>query len=460
MISNNTLITSPVSIYDIQKMFNVVLTKTQSGTTTTKVSCDLGTIIGKNLGQSIDGWSVSSRQNINKWAKYKPVKLANAYGLITDAQRLSVQYGLINIPSWSRLDRLATYWLEEDTSSSTNYPDCGLVIPADCWKYDVPTGGTSSPFRLTDFVAYSNHASTGYLHDAECQIGAFDANVDGTYSKQAYITPQGFLRLNWHNGAQSTMTLKFADFNYPNTSVSLDTFKFGCVMERTTDTTKYAIADDTTVGDTISMGVKLDIWFETLTKINSFMNNADTKQFYITPIFANGSFYDTFTVDSTTHHTFTSTNLSQLSANRFVTIFPRETITISKKYAELTLSNVIAYKDTSQSTRLIYYSMNVKNMESDVNRSYRITVELRKSDETVINTVLRTGTISGGATISLTGSIDAMNGGVNNYVNADHIVVTSDFDVTLNNILLKRTNTAVAPVSSNSTPVDPLDPYA
>jgi hypothetical protein len=74
--------------------------------------------------------------NINKWSKRKPVKFPTVVEL-TYAQLQSVNFGL------------------SAPSNNTNYQN---VIGVK-WIYNKPTGGSSEPFRLSDFGGYDKEAA-------------------------------------------------------------------------------------------------------------------------------------------------------------------------------------------------------------------------------------------------------------------------------------------------------------
>ena len=73
--------------------------------------------------------------NINKWSKWKPVRHRSLVP-ISQAQLASTNFGL------------------KPPTPKTNYT---LVMDAE-WEYLKPTGGLSSPYRLTDFINYNKTA--------------------------------------------------------------------------------------------------------------------------------------------------------------------------------------------------------------------------------------------------------------------------------------------------------------
>lgn len=76
-----------------------------------------------------------THENINKWSKWKPVR-HNSLVPITQAQLEDVNFGL------KPPDPKTDYTLVMDTK----------------WGYSKPTGGLSSPYRLTDFIYYNKLA--------------------------------------------------------------------------------------------------------------------------------------------------------------------------------------------------------------------------------------------------------------------------------------------------------------
>lgn len=79
--SSNKVISAPVSVEDAKQCVPVTLSRTVSGEPQTKQSSDVGALCGAVVGQTIPAtdangpWTVT-RERINKWAKYKPVRLA------------------------------------------------------------------------------------------------------------------------------------------------------------------------------------------------------------------------------------------------------------------------------------------------------------------------------------------------------------------------------------------------
>lgn len=134
MAYNNGIITAPVSIYDVQRALG-------SG------SNYLGTLC-QNL-------------NINKWAWFKPIRTSNI-GLLNESMRQSARYGLFFRENTDAENLLkGTVAINEtnfDKAASSNYE----------WSYIRPTGGLSSPYRLTDFACEdASLGLIGYKHNTQ-----------------------------------------------------------------------------------------------------------------------------------------------------------------------------------------------------------------------------------------------------------------------------------------------------
>lgn len=91
----------------------------------------------------VDLGRLCTHPNINKWAKYKPVRF-NSVVELTEAQIETVGYG-IKIPIYSNVQAYV--------DGLTMRPN---VLPV--WEYQKPVGGTTSPYRLGDFINYDKNA--------------------------------------------------------------------------------------------------------------------------------------------------------------------------------------------------------------------------------------------------------------------------------------------------------------
>lgn len=102
------------------------------------------TLVANTLGTSSrDAGTLCTHPSINKWSKWKPIKLAKVTGItLTDLQ--NANWGL-SIYQNNSLSTLKTY-----------------VSSNDGVAYVRPTGGSSSPYRLGDFRNYEHSATTPF----------------------------------------------------------------------------------------------------------------------------------------------------------------------------------------------------------------------------------------------------------------------------------------------------------
>lgn len=187
MAYSNGVITAPVSIYDVMQAVPVTLSAIVGGTTVYASSNDVGVLCGGQVGDTITGtytdpttgtvttnvtWTIVSRVNINIWSIYKPVdntalhymgqwdstnntwKSPSASGFTPSTpwwmgKGASWKYGLTPFyvsgsPS-AKLPQLISKYNEADDDLNG-------------WTYNRPTGGLTSPYRLTDFAGYNHRA--------------------------------------------------------------------------------------------------------------------------------------------------------------------------------------------------------------------------------------------------------------------------------------------------------------
>lgn len=101
------------------------------------------TVVANELGVSTHSVSqLCASPNINQWSLYKPISVNKHTGL-TEQDYLDNNFGFI-IPHFNNFRDLR---LSIDDPSKTD------------WRYDKPTGGSTSPFRLGDFRKYDHHAT-------------------------------------------------------------------------------------------------------------------------------------------------------------------------------------------------------------------------------------------------------------------------------------------------------------
>lgn len=147
MSYNSGTILAPVGIYDVQRALGVS-------------ECDLG--------------SLCVHENVNPWAKYKPVRFP---AIDTTKDPTTAASWLNNDNTWASIAR----WWNNPTGQSSDMHSCGFHIPTkdvgqltagdfDGWEYEKPRGGANEPFRLLDFNQYFHNAVVPFFIDIPSQI--------------------------------------------------------------------------------------------------------------------------------------------------------------------------------------------------------------------------------------------------------------------------------------------------
>lgn len=178
MAYNSGLIMSPVSIKDVQRAIG-------------SSNADLGTLIRNG--------------NINKWAKYKPVRLAKIstlddWNAATHSWKDNATWYL-GEKEWGELCGMSFAYTSQipltdmDGSTTNLYPKADTffykMIQGDLhWDYHRPSGGTGTPYRLTDFA--------GYQHISVCPLPRtttrnVQVTVSLTYAVELDLTDESTL---------------------------------------------------------------------------------------------------------------------------------------------------------------------------------------------------------------------------------------------------------------------------
>lgn len=285
MYNSNGTITGNVDIRDVQSCCPVTLKRTVNGVTERRGSGDVGVLIGSKEGDIVPdsfggaAWTVSSRIPINKWAKYKPIK-CSGLGRQGYAKRVETNFGIAYIPVFvgKFLGSVADYVFDRirrTSGQSANVPECDVgreLSPYEEWEYwvyDRPTGGSASPFRLTDFR--SKDETTYHYNGADYQIngGAGDANLgyfrralpplqelapdDGSHADGKSIlnaSSTGTFVFSFPqnlDGVSAGLTVRYEDLNMGQ-GIVIGNFYFGILFRPVGGSTFYAITQRSTAG--------------------------------------------------------------------------------------------------------------------------------------------------------------------------------------------------------------------
>lgn len=367
------------------------------GSTTISPPVVMPTDIAAILGiAGTDLATLCTSSAINKWAKYKPVRYADM-DVLSDYQRTQANWGIDDIPSWTRLDYMAAFMFSSSRGSlsSTYWPQCDRnkgYLSSSYFNYLKPNGGSSAPYRLSDFAKGADY-TLGYYHEAEAP---FDELVVDT----VYIGSDGYVSMVFGQGAMNDYTIKLSDLVFPGSSnISLGNMYFSVIMKKLDDyrhTNAYVCSQDVTLSQT-SSGLYVRFY---LTASQSWM--AGTWQLY--PIISDYQF-SFGTVGSTSGH--------------FIAVIPdHKNISMQIRYAKLEIDSSEGYRDMTSSNRYVYVNVDVTNKDTTT-RTYKVTVRLYNSSGTEQTSYSQTEsvTLSGGASTTVSFEIyvaqiwSSLNGG-------------------------------------------------
>ena len=299
---------------------------------------------------------------INMWAVYKPMQVAQP-NEITLAQRKAINFGIINIPTWTNINKMANFWFGVDTTS-TNWPHVG--IQPIYWGYQRPT----TYKRLSDFSEYPLTASAlGYHHGAEAPIGM------SMYSEYT-IDSNGHLRIIYNVGAQDSRTIKLQDLVYPYAGFDVANMYFGVVMRKAGTTNYYAVTQTTKISQ-ISQGAYVDIYG-------------------LDPSY-DGE-WEIFPMASSDPITFTD-QLGGYTNGKFLALQEREAVGIGATIVRMNITDqsLNSYRDTSQSTRLLYANITLVNDAFQGNLGADVKFEVFDASNNLLGQQTITSNATGGS---------------------------------------------------------------
>lgn len=218
---------------------------------------DIQTVLGTTLYSDIGGLIVNG--DINRWAKYKPIRL-NKLGLVTDGERLLENYGLtIPAAGYGSIDAMVADLLNAD------------------WTYLRPRGkgngqgGSDEWFRIRDFE--------GYFHGAPAPLYPL-ADVNNTIATEDEVSVGiGFGRTI----ATDAGCLTLDDLRVDGHSIS-DTFSqfyFGFVLYNSSY--KYAATMQETYGNIVASFSEIGL---NIQGVAAPLGNGQSRTFRVIPFFS------------------------------------------------------------------------------------------------------------------------------------------------------------------------------
>lgn len=313
---------------------------------------------------------------INMWAKFKPIHRASV-GVMTDQQRRDLNYGIVNIPTWSNILKMRNFWMGIDMDP-TNNPDCGR--PTEYWDYNKP----SSYFRLSDFSGEAQTDAVGYKHDAQAPIGAL---TNTTVS----LTSSGTLRINYNSGVPDSKSVGLDDLQYPSvTSLKMKNMYFGVMLYNTSTGityagTQYSGGVPVTADDLPTYGAWIDI---------SGLSSSFAGTYYCFPFLSDVAI------------PFTS-SLSGYGNYHFVALYERQTLIINTATAGVLDLGFISAKRSSSGRETITCIVDITNRCVSPGGTCSLQFDFYNSGGTNLGTYTRTtGYIYYNDALTYTAAID------------------------------------------------------
>lgn len=251
-----------------------------------------------------DVYGLCTSDKINKWSKYKPVRLSAANSVNnTDWFRATDGNCGYEIPYIVYADT----WALSPLSATTAVTDLD-------WNYLKPTGGTNSPYRLGDFRGYEHEANESMIIDTTYNLDLFNS------------TGENFVFGYWLDGGignNSVNTLDLTGLTWSNMRMIAVVFDRNTTpVHKFTFVANSHIADENAqiVGDvrTLANGY-YDVYFMFYDTINykfypimssPTVNPATFHKYYTNHLIFenlqfsyayNGTYYDWYDVDYTTN---------------------------------------------------------------------------------------------------------------------------------------------------------------
>lgn len=225
------VISAPVSIADVQQALGVA-------------SNDLATLC--------------SSSNVRMWSKSKPMNINKLFG-ITESDKEKINYGISNAP-W-----VNTYGACKDYigQSASSY-----------YVYSRPLGGSTSPYRLEDFIGYDSTATAPIYASDKTSLS------QGIYNGGKYVDV--YINVRGANSHPNWLNLSYLDYRGADGSLitAAKNCYLGLVLKGANGTFQTIIPSPVstlTAGDQIDMSARIenDNCYGTFTMM-PFLINSDT----------------------------------------------------------------------------------------------------------------------------------------------------------------------------------------
>lgn len=340
---------------------------TLSGGTQYGVSvADVQTVLGTSKN---DVGQLCTHDSINMWAKYRSIEKAGFKGILTDALRKSVNWGLGNIPIWTNkaLPQAVKFWVGGQSSTGSTPPDCG--IQTSYWTMVLP----STIYRLRDFASDVN--DKGYFHGAQAPI----LPIVGSLA----IPSTGQLDVIYPRGAENSETILLSDIG------NFDDYYFGVVFAKDDFSTIYIMTQEYAIG---SASWSQDFTLHIAGASSVLVPSGSSATWKVFPVLCSGSFA-----------TLTDVHASLAEYTTVALLEPTEEV-ITKAGVDYTLAANYARRDSN--SRIVSYSFYFRNNETDTGlQGVRLSIRFKTAMGEVVASVQNTiGTVAANSNVNADGS--------------------------------------------------------
>lgn len=348
----------------------------------------------------------SANAKIDKWSKEKPMSFSKNFDL-TYSEKMSVNFGFTNIPVFSKIGNMFNFVL--GSTNSSDAPSCGFQ--SEYFKHQLPTGTSSSPYRVGDFRGYDSNAvpPIGSIGQTNFGYSPTDKKVSIVFAST--VSPTSVTIAEMVGGTK-----------FPNDGLTSDKLYLGCALVNNSQT--YIV----TQSQPLSSGMNQSLTFD--------FTNFSVAGTYTCFIFASNVPYST------------QSNIAASTSGTFIPfVFTKVTVTVNANIPAISLW-LNAYKSSS-SNIYVYYDLHITNSGNETYNQYSVSASvynssgvLLKNDSYTVN-----GTIGANSTLELTGK--TVNVGSNNINAASSI----EIKVTVGGVTFTSPRQAISGQGGSGEPV-------
>ena len=357
-----------------------------------------------NVNKALEYFTTAAK--INKWSKEKPMSYSKNEPL-TYNEKMSTNFGLTNIPVFSRIGSMFNFM--NGSTNSSDAPSCGFQ--SEYFKHQLPTGTSSSPYRLADFRGYDTTAipPVGSIGQTNFGYSPTDKKVSIVFAST--VSPTSVSVAEMVGGTK-----------FPNDGLTSDKLYLGCALVNNSQT--YIV----TQSQPLSSGMSQSLTFE--------FTNFSVAGTYTCFIFASNVPYST------------QSNIAASTSGTFIPfVFTKTTVTVNANIPAISLW-LNAYKSSS-SNIYVYYDLHITNSGNETYNQYSVSASVYNSSGVLLknDSYTTNGTIGANSTLKLTGK--TVNVGSNNINAASSI----EIKVTVGGVTFTSPRQAISGQGGSGEPV-------